>query len=79
MISRVSLSCTFVAPHAKEVSGDTSVVQTDRVFHTGADPMERMAAHAEFEGVVVAGERFVLIDDVISMGGTLARQNSAFA
>ena len=89
---RFSLSCTFVAPHAKEVSGDnaipqtlaavcalvysgkadTSVVQTDRVFHTGADPMERMATRAEFEGEVVAGERYVLVDDVISMGGTLA-------
>jgi hypothetical protein len=89
---RFLVSCTFVAPHAKEVSGDnaipqalaavcalvlngrvdTSVVQTDRVFHTGADPMERMATRAEFEGDVVAGESYVLIDDVISMGGTLA-------
>jgi hypothetical protein len=92
MQGRFSSSCTFAAPHAKEVSGDnalaqtlaavcalvhsgkadTSVVQTDRVFHTGAGPMERMATRAEFEGEVVAGKRYVLVDDVISMGGTLA-------
>lgn len=87
-----SVPCIFVAPHAKEVSGDnaipqvlaavcaeifmgivdTSIVQTDRVFHTGADPMERMATRATFEGVVLPGRRYVLVDDVTSMGGTLA-------
>jgi hypothetical protein len=82
----------FVAPHAKEVSGDnaipqtlaalcasvlfgvtdTEVVQTDRVYHTGADAMERMASRATFEGGVVPGGRYVLVDDVTSLGGTLA-------
>lgn len=84
--------CIFVAPHAKELSGDnaipqtlaavcsavfsgsvdTTIVQTDRVYHTGADPMERMATRAEFEGTVQQGQRYVLVDDVTSMGGTLA-------
>jgi hypothetical protein len=82
----------FVAPHAKEVSGDnaipqtlaalcasvffgvtdTEVVQTDRVYHTGADAMERMASRATFEGGVVPDGRYVLVDDVTSLGGTLA-------
>jgi hypothetical protein len=31
---------------------DTEIVQTDKVYHTGADPMERMAARAQFEGHV---------------------------
>lgn len=62
----------FVAPHAKEASGDNAIpqvlaevcalvsgvksdqeiVQTTRVFHTGADPMERMSLRAQFEGPV---------------------------
>lgn len=82
----------FVAPHAREASGDnaipqvlaevcalvvgakadTSIVQTTRVFHTGADPMERMSLRAQFEGDVVPQGQYVLVDDVSSLGGTLA-------
>lgn len=51
---------------------DNEIVQVTRVFHTGADPMERLCLRAQFEGDVIAGERYVLVDDVISMGGTLA-------
>ena len=82
----------FIAPHAKEATGDnaipqtlasvcaaiyqgstdTEVVQSDRVYHTGADPMERMAARAQFQGQIVSGAQYVLVDDVTSLGGTLA-------
>lgn len=51
---------------------DNEIVQVTRVFHTGADPMERLSLRAQFEGDVIAGERYVLVDDVINMGGTLA-------
>jgi len=51
---------------------DTEIVQSDRVYHTGADPMERMAARAQFEGLVVPGAGYVLVDDVTNLGGTLA-------
>lgn len=53
-------------------STDTEVVQSDRVYHTGADPMERMAARAQFQGQIVPGTKYVLVDDVVSLGGTLA-------
>ena len=82
----------FIAPHAKEATGenaipqtlasvcaaiyqgstDTEVVQSDRVYHTGADPMERMAARAQFQGQIVCGAQYVLVDDVTNLGGTLA-------
>jgi hypothetical protein len=51
---------------------DTEIVQSDRVYHTGADPMERMVARAQFEGLVVPGASYVLVDDVTNLGGTLA-------
>lgn len=51
---------------------DIDIVQISRVFHTGADPMERMATRAEFEGLVTPGAPYVLVDDVTTMGGTLA-------
>lgn len=54
---------------------DTEVVQSDRVYHTGADAMERMATRAQFEGLVVSGANYVLVDDVTNLGGTLAELN----
>ncbi len=51
---------------------ETEIVQSDRVYHTGADPMERMAARAQFLGTVVPGAKYVLVDDVTNLGGTLA-------
>ena len=82
----------FVAPHAKEASGDNAipqvlaralahtvnaevdrdVVQRTRVFHTGADPMVRLNNRSLFDGSVRLGARYVLVDDVATMGGTLA-------
>ncbi len=82
----------FVAPHAKEATGDnaipqvfaevcalvyeastdTDIVQSTRVYHTGADPMERLVFRPQFEGAVKPGGRYVLVDDVTSLGGTLA-------
>ena len=42
----------------------------------GADPMERMAPRAQFEGTVVTGAKYALVDDVTNQGGTLAEQNN---
>lgn len=60
--------CALVAG----AKADIDIVQSTRVFHTGADPMERMALRAQFEGDVVAKGHYVLVDDVSSLGGTLA-------
>ena len=82
----------FVAPHAREASGDNAIpqvlaralaqavgaeadrdiVQRTRVFHTGADPMERLNNRARFDGPERPGAAYVLVDDVMTMGGTLA-------
>ncbi|MBB6581677.1 phosphoribosyltransferase [Ralstonia solanacearum] len=51
---------------------DYEIVQVTKVYHTGADPMERLNARPRFRGNVRAGERYVLVDDVTTMGGTLA-------
>ena len=94
--SRFPSGALYVAPHAKEASGDNAipqtlaavcatifqgtvdreVVQTDRVYHTGANAMERMASRATFEGYVAPGARYVLVDDVTNLGGTLAELNN---
>lgn len=35
---------------------DTNIVQVTRVFHTGADPMERLSTRPTFEGEVAKGQ-----------------------
>ena len=51
---------------------ETGVVQTNVVSHTGANGFWRMARQAEFDGPVQAGDAYVLVDDFVGMGGTLA-------
>jgi hypothetical protein len=51
---------------------DDEIVQTNRAHHTGADIMQRLIARPEFDGTVVKGGRYVLVDDVSTSGGTFA-------
>lgn len=47
-------------------------VQANVVGHTGADGFSRLARQARFAGQVTAGAQYVLADDFVGMGGTLA-------
>lgn len=49
-----------------------SIVQINKVGHTGSSGWNRMANQALFEGDVIAGRRYVLVDDFVGQGGTLA-------
>lgn len=51
---------------------DSEVVQTNVVSHTGADGFSRLARPARFDGPVQLGQDYVLVDDFVGMGGTLA-------
>ena len=51
---------------------DTGIVQTNVVSHTGADGYGRLARQAAFEGRVAPGREYVLVDDFVGQGGTLA-------
>ncbi|MFZ4626180.1 MAG: phosphoribosyltransferase [Rhodoferax sp.] len=51
---------------------DKNVVQVNVVSHTGANGFWRLARQAEFDGPVQPGCLYVLVDDFVGMGGTLA-------
>ena len=53
-------------------TSDKSIVQRARVYHTGADPMERIISRPSFDGQVIKGGKYALVDDVSTMGTTLA-------
>jgi adenine/guanine phosphoribosyltransferase-like PRPP-binding protein len=49
-----------------------SIVQTNSVGHTGATGFHRLANQATFDGKVVPGQAYLLVDDFVGQGGTLA-------
>ncbi|WP_069470424.1 phosphoribosyltransferase [Candidatus Marithrix sp. Canyon 246] len=51
---------------------DNSIIQTNIVGHTGADGFSRLARQARFDGKVLAGYDYLLVDDFVGQGGTLA-------
>lgn len=51
---------------------ETGIVQANVVNHTGASGWARLARPAVFDGVVVPGREYVLVDDFVGQGGTLA-------
>lgn len=53
---------------------DGGVVQTNVVTHTGADGFARLARQPAFDGAVTAGADYLMVDDLVGMGGTLANR-----
>jgi hypothetical protein len=51
---------------------ETSIVQANIVGHTGADGFSRLARQAKFDGIVTRFTNYILVDDFIGQGGTLA-------
>ena len=46
------------------------MVQTNRTYRTGSDSIHRLLSRAEFDGIVQPGLTYVIVDDVVTQGGT---------
>lgn len=68
----IPLLLSMLCAQILEGTNETDIVQLQKVFHTGADPMERLLLRPSFEGAVIEGEQYILVDDVTNLGGTLA-------
>lgn len=51
---------------------DTELVQANMVDHHGDIGIDHLACQAVFDGFVQAGRAYVLVDDFIGLGGTMA-------
>ena len=51
---------------------DDSVVQAARVGHTQASTEKRLATPPKFVGVVHPGKSYIVVDDVLTSGSTVA-------
>ena len=50
---------------------DKEILQSNIVSHTGAGQNVRLFARPEFDGNVQSGRDYILVDDMITMGGTM--------
>ena len=51
---------------------EEDIIQANVVNHTGANGWERMVRQALFEGPTLPGRSYVMVDDFVGLGGTLA-------
>lgn len=51
---------------------DDDIVQINCVGHTGSDGFHRLATPALFQGAAQSGKAYLLVDDFVGQGGTLA-------
>jgi hypothetical protein len=51
---------------------ESGIVQTNAVGHTGASGFQRLAWQPSFDGNVIAGREYLIVDDFVGMGGTIA-------
>lgn len=55
---------------------DTEIVQTNRVHRTGKGAEYRLSAQPQFSGPVDPGRSYIVVDDHVTAGGTLAALRS---
>ncbi|HDX2569716.1 phosphoribosyltransferase [Pseudomonas aeruginosa] len=51
---------------------ETDIVQREKVARTGAGSDHRLAFNPTFEGGVIPGQKYIVVDDTLTMGGTIA-------
>ena len=56
--------------HGNEINID--IVQRTKAYHTGEGPVTRIAFTPQFDGEVIKGKDYFLVDDVYSSGSTLS-------
>lgn len=57
--------------HVTGLRVDEEIVQTNQTGHTGTGSDYRMAHRPTFDGAVIPGQTYIIVDDVVTMGGTL--------
>jgi len=50
---------------------DEQIIQVQKAGHTSSEGIHRLMAHSAFDGEVIPGQDYVLLDDVMTFGGTL--------
>jgi len=71
-INQIPVALADKLGHLFQLEVDDSVIQANKVKHTGADGYTRVANPATFTGDVTPGKNYLIVDDFIGQGGTVA-------
>ena len=50
---------------------ETEIVQLNKTHHTDSDAMHRLLHRPQFSGIVIPGQDYIVVDDVITSGSTV--------
>ncbi len=71
-LNAIPAALTRLLSERLDIPREITIVQTNVVSHTGADGYGRLARQACFDGPIEADREYVMVDDFIGQGGTLA-------
>ena len=71
-LNAIPAALTRLLSERLDIPREITIVQTNVVSHTGADGYGRLARQACFDGLIEAGREYIMVDDFIGQGGTLA-------
>ncbi len=70
--NKIPLAMAFTVGEKLGLDVDVSIYQQERVARTGAGADYRLAFNPSFDGPVVNGQSYLVFDDTLTMGGTIA-------
>ncbi|WP_282175286.1 phosphoribosyltransferase [Vibrio diabolicus] len=70
--NKIPLAIAEVLADRLGLDVELNIVQCDKVGRTGTGSDHRLAFNPSFDGNVKKGEKYLIVDDTLAMGGTLA-------
>ena len=70
--NKIPLAMAEVLADRLRLKVESNIVQSERVGRTGKGADHRLAFNPSFEGEVKTGQAYLILDDNVTMGGTLA-------
>ena len=70
--NKIPLAMARVLAKRLNLEVESDIVQSERVGRTGTNANHRLAFNPSFEGEVKTGQAYLIIDDTLLMGGTIA-------
>jgi hypothetical protein len=71
-VNEIPLALAGAVSRELGLTVETSIIQDNTVGHTGADGWHRLANPALFSGDVTTGVDYLIVDDFVGQGGTVA-------